>query len=221
MDDSQQPAGRVSLGANRSVAAPAGGSGSKSRFRPRGADARHRTGRAGPRRSRNTPTGDKRPQPRGEQPIQLRQLDAVVDLDQELITDRPKKLSLPRRLRARARANQLPPPRRRRLEQLGGHERLATIDQDRLTDPGGSSARPAGRLEPESVLAGGPRLGRRTRRSAHRFSIPRDEWRLKSGCLAPDLRSPFQVSAARSATNDVEWTVAVTVRPHGIPSPGD
>ena len=59
-------------------------------------------------------------QPRGEQAVQLGELHTVVDLDQELIADRPEKafdLAL-RRRRPRARVNQLHAQHRARPEQL-------------------------------------------------------------------------------------------------------
>ena len=65
--------------------------------------------------------------PGGEQTVQLRQLDTVVDLDQELIADGLEKpLDLPlRRCRPRTRVNQLHAQHRARSEQLRGHERRA------------------------------------------------------------------------------------------------
>ena len=97
-------------------------------------------------------------QPGGEQPVQLRELDTVVDLDQELIPHRPKKsFDLPfRRGRARARVNQLHAEDGASAEQLGGHERRPAINQNPCRNATGHQPSPERSLEAEHVLAGTP-----------------------------------------------------------------
>src|SRR5450432_412676 len=96
--------------------------------------------------------------PRGEQTVELRKLDTVVDLDQELIAHRPKKaLNLPLRGgRARAGVNQFHAEDGARPEQLGGHERGAAVNQNRCRNatrhqPGADRG-----LQAEHLLAGAP-----------------------------------------------------------------
>ena len=89
-------------------------------------------------------------QPGGAQPVQLRQLDIVVDLDQELIPHGSKMLSiLPFVVAARGIARiSFPPGHHARAEELRGHERTAAISQDRLGHPWGKGSRAAQRPSP-------------------------------------------------------------------------
>ena len=96
--------------------------------------------------------------PRGEQAIELRKLDTVIDLDQELIADRPKKaLNLALRGgRARACVNQFHAEHGARAEQLGGHERGAAVNQNPCRNATRHQPSPQRGLQAEHVLAGTP-----------------------------------------------------------------
>ncbi len=97
-------------------------------------------------------------QPSGEQSVQLRELDPVVDLNQESIAHGPEKaLNFAfRGGRPRACVNQLHAKHGTRAQQLRGHERRPPVDQDRRRNTTRHQTPAERGLQPEHVLTGAP-----------------------------------------------------------------
>ncbi len=96
--------------------------------------------------------------PRAEQPVELGQRHAVVDLDEELIADGPEEAFdfAFRRGRAGARVDQFHAQNRAGPQQLRGDERRAAVDENRVRDAPCHQPGSQRRFQAEDVLAGAP-----------------------------------------------------------------